>query len=69
MEEKERIQLINTATFDLDDTKANEAMRRLREVNQSYHWCCEWDGLAICDEDEEFEVCSCLDSKTTTMLH
>lgn len=51
-------ELIQIATFG-DDEEANKAMAELRKINPSYHWCPEWDYLAICDQDFEFKYCVC----------
>lgn len=53
--------LIKTAERGTDEESA-EAMKKLREINQTYHWCHEWDGAVICDADEEFKACLCFKS-------
>lgn len=42
-----------------EDEKSKEAMKKLREINPTYHWCDEWDGMVIGDKDKEFDVCLC----------
>lgn len=59
MEKLEMIELANTATFAQDQEVANAAMEKLRAENPTWHWCLEYDGLAICDEDDEWQHCYC----------
>lgn len=41
-------ELADIATFHEDDKLASEAMKLLRQkFNPSYHWCPEFDGLAM----------------------
>lgn len=51
--------LVKTATNHNDDEVAGIAMTKLQELNPTYHWCYEWDSLAICDKDPEWEACNC----------
>ena len=44
-----------------DDTVANAVMDKLREVNNTYHFCMDFDGMVICDKDEEWKVCYCFE--------
>ncbi len=47
------------AERDKDESKASRAMEILRKADPSYHWCDDWDGMVICDKDEEFKCCTC----------
>lgn len=38
---------------------SSEAMAKLQQINSTYHWCIEWDGMVICDKHPEFDVCLC----------
>lgn len=58
MTTKEITKLEHTATFGPDE-EAKNAMKVLRKLNKTYHWCAEWDYLVICDKDREFECCTC----------
>lgn len=60
MEQSEVYELRRIATCDPDYEIAKEALRKLREINPTYHWCQEWDYLVICDKDREYESCSCI---------
>jgi len=46
-----------------DDDIAHAAMKKLRKINPTWHFCCEWDFLAICDNDIEWECCNCYEEK------
>jgi hypothetical protein len=35
------------------------AMRMLRSINHTYHWCPDWDDAVISDKHSEFECCTC----------
>jgi len=52
------IKLGHTATFG-NDEDANAAMDELRQLNPTYHWCPDWDYMAICDKDKEYDCCTC----------
>lgn len=52
------IKLGHTATFG-NDEDANTAMNELRQLNPIYHWCPDWDYMAICDKDKEYDCCTC----------
>ena len=54
-------ELAGIATFCFREEEARAAMRKLREMNDTWHWCEEWDGLAICNETQEFDFCCCFD--------
>lgn len=58
MTDKEIEKLRRVAEMDNGGT-SKEAMKKLREINPTYHWCYEWDGMVICDKDKEFEACLC----------
>jgi len=30
-----------------------------KEIDEGWHWCCEWDGLLVGPGMEELEVCRC----------
>lgn len=50
--------LVTIATFDIEDERANKAMKMLRIINPSYHWCSELDGLAVNTNDcKNFSSC------------
>jgi hypothetical protein len=52
-------ELIAVAQYDTDDTHADEALRKLRIINPTYHRCYDW-GHVICNEDEpEWFYCNC----------
>ena len=59
MTRKEITKLVNIATFDTNDDVAKAAMKQLKSINKSYHWCEEWDYLVMCDEDPEYASCMC----------
>lgn len=40
-------ELINTAMYSPSDQEAAEAMMRLREIDPTYHYCEEYDGLVM----------------------
>lgn len=57
---KEQINAMqNAATFTPSDNIAKELLITLRLVNKTYHFCPEFDGLVICDEDWEHGHCYC----------
>lgn len=41
----------------IDD--AHLAMKMLRSINVTYHWCPDWDDAVICNKHNEFESCTC----------
>lgn len=51
--------LTHIATFSKSDVRANKAMKLLRQIDLTYHWCYDWDGLAICGSDMEATCCTC----------
>lgn len=51
--------LVRVAENSRDEKASKEAMKKLREINPTYHWCAEWDSMVICDKDKEFECCLC----------
>ena len=59
MKDDERRALAKIAENDKDEDTANSAMRQLRKVNSTYHWCPDWDFMVICNEDREHECCNC----------
>lgn len=50
--------LVAIATFS-NDNKSKYALKLLQEINPSYHLCLDFDGLAICSEDKEYQYCDC----------
>ncbi len=48
---KDRYQLLMTNT---DEKLTPE------EISQGYHFCCEWDGLLINNDDAEAYFCDCV---------
>ena len=52
--------LANIATFHSNDEYANKAMRLLKKIDPTYHWCQEFDDLVICSSDDEAKFCNCL---------
>jgi len=52
--------LADIATFNASDAMANKAMKILRSTNKTWHWCPDWDDLAICDVMMEFKYCNCI---------
>lgn len=56
-EERRRLEIV---AENGPEEKANEAMKKLKEINKTYHWCPDWDDMVICDEHKEIECCLCM---------
>jgi len=54
--QEERNRLERIATYG-DDKAAAEAMVELKKINNTYHWCPEFDYLVVCNEHPEWEFC------------
>lgn len=44
-----------------NDPFGPEAHRQHKHKGVNGHYCCEWDGLWICEECPEFDCCCCFD--------
>lgn len=42
-----------------DSLSSKAAMRFLRRINKTYHWCPDWDYMVICDKSSEYDCCLC----------
>ena len=42
-----------------DVSESLRALARLKELNRTYHFCFEWDGMCISSDDPEWDMCSC----------
>ncbi len=55
---KYEAQLVKQAESGTDE-ESSKAMKRLRKINPTYHWCWDWDGMVIADDHMEYICCTC----------